>query len=189
MAKASAQRVYQLKVTLAGVRPAVWRRLVVSSYATLKELHYILQVAMGWTDSHLHQFEAKGQLYGKPDPDFGPSVKDETRLRLDQVLLREKESMLYEYDFGDSWTHQIVLEKILPPSPQLKVPRCIAGARACPPEDCGGVYGYAEFLKAIKDPSHPEHDEMLEWIGGDYDPGFFDLEEINKYLAPRKGGL
>jgi hypothetical protein len=144
---------------------------------------------MGWSDSHLHQFEAKGQLYGKPHSEFGPSVKDETRVRLDQVLLRDKESMLYEYDLGDSWTHRIVVEKILPPSPQLKVPKCIAGARACPPEDCGGVYGYAEFLAAIEDPSHPEHEEMLEWIGGDYDPDYFDPDEINKYLAPRKSGL
>jgi hypothetical protein len=144
---------------------------------------------MGWTDSHLHQFEAKGQLYGKSDPDFGPKVKDETRARLDQVLLREKEWMLYEYDFGDSWTHRIVLEKVLPSSATLKTPKCIAGARACPPEDCGGPYGYAEFLMAIKDPSHPEHEEMLEWIGGDYDPSFFDAEEVNKYLAGRRGGL
>lgn len=189
MANACAQRAYQLKVTLAGVRPAVWRRLLVPSSATLKQLHYILQVAMGWTDSHLHKFEAKGQLYGKPDRDFGSSVNDETHVRLEQVLLRVKQSMLYEYDFGDSWIHQIVLEKILPPSPELKVPKCVAGARACPPEDCGGAYGYAEFLQAIKDPSHPEHDETLEWVGEDYDPEFFDLEEINKYLAAQRGGL
>jgi hypothetical protein len=187
MTKASTQRAYQLKVTLAGVRPAVWRRLLVPGSATLKELHYILQAAMGWTDSHLHQFEANGQLYGKPDPDFGLNVKNETRVWLDQVLLREKESMLYEYDFGDGWVHRIVLEKILPSSPGLKVPKCIAGARACPPEDCGGAYGYAEFLKAINDPSHSEHDEMLEWIGGEFDPDLFDLEEINEYLTPRKG--
>lgn len=94
--------------------------------------------------------------------------------------------MLYEYDFGDSWTHQIVLEKILPPSPELKAPQCIAGARACPPEDCGGVFGYAELLTALRDPSHPEHEDMLEWMGGEYDPAFFDLEAVNDQLVPRK---
>jgi hypothetical protein len=189
MAKVTADRIYQLKVTLAGPRPLIWRRLLVSSSASLKELHYILQVAMGWTDSHMHQFEAKGRLYGKPTRELELPMKDEARTRLDQLLMREKDSMLYEYDFGDSWTHQIVLEKILAASPQVKVPQCIAGARACPPEDCGGVFGYSELLKALKDPSHPEHQDMLEWIGEDYDATFFDLEAINKQLVPRKGGL
>ena len=145
---------------------------------------------MGWTDSHLHQFEAKGQLYGKPtrELELDLPMKDEARARLDQLLMREKDSMLYEYDFGDSWTHQIVLEKILAPSPQIKVPQCTAGARACPPEDCGGVFGYVELLKALKVPSHPEHEDMLEWIGEDYDPTFFDLELVNKQLGRRKHG-
>ncbi len=187
MAKASAPSVYQLKVTLDNVRPAVWRRLLVSSSAKLHQLHDILQIAMGWTDSHMHQFEAQGQLYGQPDPDFGLSVEDETRVPLDQVLQREGASMIYEYDFGDSWIHQIALEKILPASTELKVPSCVAGARACPPEDCGGAEGYAEFLKAIKSPSHPEHEEMMEWSGGDFDPAAFDLEGMNKFFASRKG--
>jgi hypothetical protein len=138
-------------------------------------------------DSHLHQFEAKGQLYGKSSPELHLPTRDEGHARLDQVLTRPKDSMLYEYDFGDSWTHRIVLEKILPPSPELKTPQCIAGARASPPEGCGGVFGYAELLEALKDPSHPEHEDMLEWIGGDYDPAFFDLEGVNEQLAPRKG--
>ena len=189
MAKAPADRIYQLKVTLAGLRPPVWRRLLVSSSESLGGLHDILQVAMGWTDSHLHQFEAKGQLYGKPSRESFLPLKDEARVNLGQVLVREKESILYEYDLGDSWTHQIVLEKVLAPSPNAKAPQCIGGARACPPEDCGGVYGYAELLETLKDPSHPEHEEMLEWIGEDYDPEFFDLEAINKHLRPRKGGL
>jgi hypothetical protein len=188
MAKAVGQRMYQLKVTLAGVRPAVWRRLQVPSSVLLNELHDILQIALGWTNSHLHQYEARGQLYGKPHPEFSLQVQNEARVRLDEVLVREKDAMLYEYDFGDSWTHRIVLEKIVVAPPDLKLPKCVAGARACPPEDCGGVYGYAELLKAIRDPSHPEHDDMLEWVGGDYDPDFFDLEDVNKQLAPRKGG-
>jgi Plasmid pRiA4b ORF-3-like protein len=189
MAKADANRIYQLKVTLARLHPSVWRRLPVPSSVSLEDLHDILQVAMGWTDSHFHQFEAKGLLYGKPTREFSLPMKDEARVRLDQVLLHEKDPMAYEYDFGDSWTHQIVLEKIVAPSPEAKAPRCIAGARACPPEDCGGVFGYAELLKVLRDPSHPEHEEMLEWIGEDYDPEFLDLDAINKYLVPRKGGL
>jgi Plasmid pRiA4b ORF-3-like protein len=188
MAKATADRIYQLKVTLAGVRPPVWRRLLVPSSLSLEDLHDILQVTMGWTDSHLHQFEAKGQLYGRPSRESFVPIKDEARVRLSEVLLREKESMLYEYDFGDSWTHQIVLEKVVAPPADVKAPQCIAGARACPPEDCGGVFGYAELLKALKDPSHSEHEEMLEWIGEDYDPDFLDLDAINKYLLPRSDG-
>jgi hypothetical protein len=183
MAKAATDRIYQLKVTLARLRPPVWRRLLVPSAVSLEDLHDILQVAMGWTDSHLHQFEAKGQLYGKPSREYSLPMKDEARVRLGEVLLREKDSIVYVYDFGDSWTHQIVLEKIVAPSPDVKVPRCIAGARACPPEDCGGVFGYAELLKVLKNPSHPEHEEMLEWVGEDYDPEFLDLEAINKYLV------
>jgi pRiA4b ORF-3-like protein len=144
---------------------------------------------MGWTDSRFPQFEAKGQLYGKPSRELERDLpmKDEACARLDQLLMREKDSMLYEYDFGDTWTHQIVLEKILAPAQRGKIPQCVDGARACPPEDCGGVFGYVELLKALKDPSHPEHEDMLEWIGQDYDPTFFDLEAVNKQLAPRKG--
>ena len=187
MAKAPTDTIYQLKVTLAGPRPPIWRRLLVSSSVTLRELHDIVQVAMGWMDSHLHQFEAKGQLYGKPSPELDLPMRDEARTRLDQVLTHPKDFLLYEYDFGDSWTHQIMLEKVLPSSHELKTPQCLAGARACPPEDCGGVFGYAELLRALKDPSHPEHEDMLEWIGGDYDSAFFDLDAVNKQLVPRKG--
>lgn len=189
MAKTAPNRIYQLKITLDRARPAIWRRLLVSDSTSLMQLHDILQIAMGWTDSHLHQFEAGGQLYGEPSPDFDMPVKNEAHVRLAQVLVREKNSMLYEYDFGDGWTHKIVLEKIFAPSPELKTPTCIAGARACPPEDCGGVYGYLELLKVLKNPSHPEHDEMLEWIGGEFDPDALDLDAINKQFMPRKRGL
>lgn len=142
---------------------------------------------MGWMDSHLHQFEAKGQLYGKPDSESYLPIRDEARTRLDQVLTQPKDSIFYEYDFGDGWTHRIVLEEIIPASPEVKAPRCIAGARACPPEDCGGVFGYAELLQVLKDPPHPEHEDMLERVGGNYDPASLDLEAVNRQLAPRKG--
>lgn len=184
--RTAAGRTYQLKVTLARLRPPIWRRLLVPGSVSLEELHDILQIAMGWTDSHFHQFEAKGQLYGVPSREWSMPVENEARVGLDQVLLREKDSMLYEYDFGDGWLHQIVVEKIVASSPELKAPRCIAGARACPPEDCGGAYGYADLLRVLKNTSHPEHEEMLEWVGEDFDPEFLDLDDINNCLLPGK---
>lgn len=186
MAKTVAQRIYQIKVTLAGVRPAVWRRLLVPSTISLRKLHDILQIAMGWEDAHLHAFVAGGETYGMADPDFPDATRSDARVKLDAVLLREKDWLIYEYDFGDGWEHKVVLEKVLAQTPGLQAPRCIAGARACPPEDCGGVGGYEEFLQAIADPFHPEHEEMLEWIGGDFDPAWFEPEEINEELAARK---
>jgi Plasmid pRiA4b ORF-3-like protein len=182
---AAEARVYQIKVTLTGVSPPIWRRLLVSSSTSLKQLHDILQTAIGWTDSHLHQFIARGQRYGRPDPELDVDVINEARVSLGQILRREKEWMSYEYDFGDGWTHKIVLEKVLTSSGGQAIPSCTAGSRSCPPEDCGGTWGYEEFLKAIGDPTHPEHDEMVEWIGGDFDPEHFDIAEVNALLAPR----
>lgn len=121
-----------------------------------------------------------------PGSDFGESTIDEARARLDQVLTRENDSMVYEYDFGDEWIHKVTLEKIAKPIEGAAVPSCIAGARSCPPEDCGGIWGYKEFLRAMDDPSHSEHEQMLEWIGGPFDPERFDAAEVNKRLAPRK---
>ncbi len=186
MPVANKSRVYQIKVTLNKARPPIWRRLLVPGSISLDTLHDILQTAMGWTDSHLHQFEVRGEIYGIPDPEFGEGTKNETRFRLDQALLREKEAMVYEYDFGDGWEHKIVLEKILPSAQGIAVPGCVGGARACPLEDCGGIWGYHELLKAIRDPAHPRHKEMLEWIGGSFDPEYFDVQEINRLLVPRK---
>jgi hypothetical protein len=177
---------YQIKVTLNGIRPPVWRRLLVPSSLSLKDLHDILQVAIGWTDSHLHQFVAKGTFYGEPDPEFEMERLDETRVRVDEVLRKEKDAMTYEYDFGDGWEHKIVLEKVLANPEASFAPSCIAGARACPPEDCGGVWGYANLLEIISDFSHPEHEEMLEWLGDAFDPGRFDMPETNSILARMK---
>ncbi|MBI4192690.1 MAG: plasmid pRiA4b ORF-3 family protein [Betaproteobacteria bacterium] len=180
------EMMYQIKVTLNGIRPPVWRRLLVLSSLSLRDVHDILQVAIGWTDSHLHQFVAKGTFYGEPDPEFGMERLDETRVRLDQVLRTEKNAMTYEYDFGDSWQHKIVLEKVLANPEARFVPSCLAGARACPPEDCGGIWGYANLLKIISDSSHPEHAEMLEWLGDEFDPERFDISETNSILARMK---
>ena len=175
-------RIYQLKVTLQGLRPPIWRRLLVRSDATLERLHQTLQIAMGWTNSHLHEFVAREGHYGEPHPDYMDEVEDERRVRLAQVLAEPKDKMIYVYDFGDAWEHEVLLEKILEPEPGVRYPVLVAGKRACPPEDVGGVFGYAEFLDAIADPSHPEHEDYLDWVGDGFDPEAFDPEEVNREL-------
>ena len=188
MPRPTVVHVYQIKVTLEGIKPPIWRRLLVSSTISLKELHDILQAAMGWTDSHLHAFESRGEFYGTPDDEFVLSMNDEERVRLAKVLIGEKDTLRYEYDFGDGWRHKIVLEKILPLSESVAVPSCIAGKRACPPEDCGGIWGYLEILDAMGDPAHPEHKNTLDLFGDSLDPEHFDVAEINEFLAPHKRG-
>ena len=178
-------RIYQIKVTLQGAKPPIWRRLLVPNTLSLKALHRVIQTAMGWTDSHLHQFEAHGQNYGVPDPEYGEDMLNEAQVRLDQVLIEPKEAMVYEYDFGDGWLHKVVLEKVLEPVENVVVPSCIGGKRACPPEDCGGVYGYEELLMVMSDPSHAEYEEMRDWVGEFFDPEHFDVAKINRLLATR----
>ena len=173
---------YQLKITLQNTKPPIWRRLQVRAGMTLPRLHDTIQIAMGWTDSHLHQFIIGGVAYGLPDPEFGDDMRSEQRVKLDRVIAAEKDRLVYEYDFGDSWTHLILLEKILPPDPNVHYPRCLAGKRACPPEDVGGVWVYAAFLEAIGSRDHPEHEEMLDWCGGAFDPEAFSLDEVNQAL-------
>jgi len=136
--RATGDAIYRLKVSLRGIRPPIWRRFQVPADMTLRKLHDCLQEVMGWTDSHLHQFEAGGVIYGTPDADFGVATINETRARLEQVLRRPKDRLTYEYDFGDGWEHDVVLEGILPPAPAARYPIVEDGKRACPPEDCGG---------------------------------------------------
>jgi len=182
MAKQKQPDVYQVKVTLDGIRPPIWRRILVTSDTTLIKLHRILQAIMGWDDYHLHQFIINETYYGKPDPDFTFEVKNEKGVKLEKVVSLEKTRFIYEYDFGDSWYHNILIEKILPPDKNKHYPVCIKGKRACPPEDCGGEGGYYQFLKAIQDPDHPDHEDMLKWVGGSFDPEAFDIDEINRLL-------
>jgi len=181
--------IYQIKVTLKGCKPPIWRRLLVPSDVTLADLHQIIQAAMGWWDYHLHQFNIGGIFYGEPHPDYGGWIKmrDEQEFRLNQVVPGAKSRFTYEYDFGDSWVHMILVEKVLPPEPGQAYPVCIEGRRARPPEDVGGVWGYADFLEAIQDPEHPEHEAYLEWVGGEFDPEAFDLDEVNAALRALQG--
>ena len=180
------QSAYQLKISLMNSEPAIWRRLLVPGSVRLSVLHAIIQEVMGWTNSHLHEFKMGDTSYS--DPEFGlqeddPDVEDEFKVRLSEAAPREGDWFLYMYDFGDGWEHKILVERILPPVPkQAKTAVCLAGARACPPEDCGGIYGYMDFLEAIRDPNHERHEELLDWIGGDFDPEAFDVNLVNECL-------
>ena len=171
----------QIKVTLVGSKPPIWRRLIVKDNIRLDELHSVLQVAMGWSDYHLHQYRVGNSYIGIPEPEFDFDVTDESKVCLHDIVFDPKDSFVYEYDFGDGWEHKIVLEKILPLDCS-ESPVVVKGKKACPPEDCGGIWGYYDFLDAIQDPKHEEHESMLEWVGGEFDPDAFDMDSINKEL-------
>ncbi len=179
--------VYQLKVTLEHVQPAVWRRALTHD-CTLDELHHILQDVMGWDDAHMHAFEVGDEQYAyHPDADTG-DFADSRAIRLSDVLRSRSDCFVYEYDFGDSWRHLIVIEKTLAAEPGVLYPRCAAGERACPPEDCGGPWGYQEMLEQIAGGGEPD-EELLEWLGDDFDPGLFDLDGVNRLLEELRSTL
>jgi len=186
MAEQKNGMVYQLKITIKGRKPPIWRRVQVSGNITLHRLHMILQSVMGWTNSHLYRFDIAGIEYSLPDPfedDFyALHFVDSRRTRLNKVVPGEKARFSYEYDFGDSWEHDILIGKILPVEPGAQYPVCLTGKRACPPEDCGGIWGYADLLKIICDPVHEEYEGMREWLGGSFDPEEFNIDEINRSL-------
>lgn len=177
--------VYQLKVTLLESEPPIWRRLLVSGRTSLKRLHEVLQVAIGWTNSHLYEFRVGEARYGDPVTDeFEEGIKDASRARLSSVLKARGDSLLYMYDFGDDWQHEVLLENILGLDKRRgSSPVCLEGERACPPEDCGGIESYSELLEAIKDPQHPEHDRWLTWLDGGFDAEYFDVREVNRMLG------
>jgi hypothetical protein len=174
-------RIYQLRITLRGIRPPIWRRLLVPSSIKLPLLHETLQVAMGWTDSHLHHFIQAGVRYGSPDP-YDAGVRNERDVRLNALLSGEGEKLLYEYDFGDGWQHEIKLEKILPYETTQRLPLCLKGSRACPPEDCGGPYGYVRLLDVLADELDDEYAELRDWLPEDFDSEQFDLKAVNAAL-------
>ena len=182
------QQIYQIKVTLLGTDPPIWRRLLVPADLTLEQLHNVLQIAMGWDDCHLHEFRIGQQRYGTPDPmerAFGGSrTASERTARLFNVLDRAGTKAVYTYDFGDSWEHRIAVEKRLAPEPGRTYPACLAGEQHGPPEDCGGIPGFYNLLEAIGDPEHEEHQELLDWVGGSFEPDAFSVDEVNRRLAP-----
>jgi hypothetical protein len=184
---AKSRALYQLKVTLQDIQPAVWRRVQVWEDATLAQLHDVLQVVMNWQDYHLHEFRIGRRLFSVPDTDddmYERKVIDERRQRLSQVVTQVGTPFVYLYDFGDSWRHDLLLEAILLPEPTGQYPRCIAGARQTPPEDVGGTSGYEQYLEALADPQHEAHQDILQWRGP-FDPEAFSSDDINERLRKR----
>jgi len=179
MKKTETGPIYQLKITLDEIKPPIWRRVQVPGTITLPKLHTVIQRVMGWQDYHMHAFRVGETNYGQPVADLVDYMVSENRVKLAQIAPVEKLKFHYEYDFGDDWQHTILVEKILPAEDGQKYPICLTGKRACPPEDCGGPWSYPEFLEAIKNPEHPEHEDMLEWVGGVFKPEAFDLDAVN----------
>ncbi len=185
MAKKKYSRVYQFKITLEGIKPPIWRRIQVPETYTFWDLHVAIQDAMGWEDYHLHEFEVVNPSTGLkeniriPAEASGTEVLSERKQKIADYFSMENRTASYVYDFGDGWEHKILLEEILPREKGVKFPNCINGKRACPPEDCGGVWGYADLLEIIKDPEHEEYEEMMEWLGGSFDPEHFDVNEVS----------
>ena len=175
--------VYAIKVTLLGTNPPVWRRILVPRDITLRNLHRTLQTIMGWTNSHLHKFVGQRQRLSDPRSRVGSKIPDENRTRLGDLIGTAGARLLYEYDFGDGWQHELLLEEVLLGDESFQQ-MCVAGKRRCPPEDCGGPQGFAELLRALQNASHPSHDELCEWLG-DFDPESFSAEEINRRLRRR----
>lgn len=175
----ASQRLYQFQITLLDIEPTIWRRIQIKD-CTIDKLHEHIQTAMGWTNSHLHQFEIQGIVHGDPElvcdnPDsFVGDNSLETRVSDIVPESGARFCFSYEYDFGDRWRHDVLFEGCLAAEPGVRYPLCLEGERACPPEDVGGIYGYEDFLKVIADPSHPEYKEWMTWAGGDFDPARFD---------------
>jgi len=180
-------RVYQFKISLLDIRPPIWRRILVPETYTFWDLHVAIQDVMGWLDYHLHQFEVvdpkRGEkvTIGIPSEDdigYGWKILAGWRKRISDYFSLENRLAEYIYDFGDNWNHRITLEKVLPRDKNTNYPACIKGKRACPPEDCGGIGGYYNLLEIMKNPDHEEYNEMINWLGGEFDPDRFDMEEV-----------
>jgi len=182
-----ADKVIQFKVALKYIRPPIWRRIAVPDNFTLGQLHDVIQVTMGWQNCHMHSFQFENDRYTSEQASEEMGMGNEDGVVLSRIASRPKQKFTYEYDFGDSWLHDIVVEKILPVDPQERYPVCLDGARACPPEDCGSFPGYCDILDAVKASKKTEEQkERLEWLGDGYDPERFDLEAVNRWLKGKK---
>lgn len=175
--------VFQIKMTLRGIDPLIWRRIQAKD-CTLEDLHALIQVTMGWEFEHLYRFNIGGVEYADLDMMNDENVEDACDTVLSEVLPvpNRRPRFQYEYDFGDNWIHQLIVEERFPPEKGVKYPLCLVGQRACPPEDCGGPWAYPDFVETISDPDHRLHEENLEWLDGEFDPERFDLEAVNGEL-------
>ena len=179
----------QLKITLTGIRPPIWRRVLVPEGLSLSGLHDVIQEVMGWTDSHLHDFHWRGERFGLPDPEFDEErVVDERTVTLKELGLSIKDRLEYVYDFGDGWEHVLTVEQVLEAG-EHQTPVCLKGARSCPPEDCGGAWGYENLLDILKDPTHEEYEEWKTWLPENFDPEQCDLAEVNRALSVKQWTL
>ncbi|GAO27816.1 plasmid pRiA4b ORF-3 family protein [Geofilum rubicundum] len=175
------KKIFQIQIALKGVKPKIWRRVLVPSDVLLSDLHEIIQISMGWSNAHLHQFVKNDIYYGVSSGDDWDDfeIEDYSKIKLSSFLKEEKDKFKYEYDFGDNWEHDIILEKILPIDDKTKYPVCLTGKMSCPPEDCGGVWGYSDMLEILKQPDHEEYESYIEWLGGEFDPKSFNKEVVN----------
>ena len=186
--------VYQIKITIKDIEPPIWRRIVIPSNITFAKLHKIIQAVFGWQDYHLFAFELADCIVDIPDPEFGGAYavpeKNAKRVKIDDYMI-EGTSLIYSYDFGDNWEHEIIIEKVTEAEVSIHYPVYIDGARHRPPEDVGGIGGYENFLETINNPNHPEYDDMLVWAekdtgGRKFDPQYFNIEEVNRALMKIK---
>jgi hypothetical protein len=180
-------KILQFKITLRDSKPEIWRRFQVEDTLMFHDLHLVIQTVMGWSNSHLYQFIYEGNNYiGNPEMLEQEDIADDKDVALSAIFDKPKISMEYEYDFGDSWEHDLILEKIIESDLNRNYPNCLEGKMNCPPEDSGGIFGFYENMKIFKNKKHREHKEIKEWIGKDYNPDFFDLQTVNENLKSYK---
>jgi hypothetical protein len=185
--KTKDNNIVQIKITLLDTDPEIFRRVLVYANTPLADLHDVIQNAMGWEHDHLYHFIKDKVIYVQDDDtDFGllmrDRVKSESEYTVDDLVPNVRAKFLYEYDFGDSWMHEVKREKFTQAVTELQHPICLEGQGACPPEDCGGVYGYYQLLEVLADPKNPEYEESLEWFSDDFKPKYFDIDEANRKL-------
>ena len=183
---------YQILISLKESELKIWRRILIFSSLPLPDFHKVIQTTMGWENSHLHQFVENRTFYMPRMPDdpswYDMNNVDYKDMKVSDLLINENDTTIYEYDFGDSWMHDIILEKKISNDPKIIFPTCLDGAMNCPPEDCGGIWRYEEVLEIIKNPGHEEYEEYMEWLGGEFDPKYFNKDEINKRLKTKDYG-
>ncbi|MEO5572800.1 MAG: plasmid pRiA4b ORF-3 family protein [Bacteroidia bacterium] len=176
-------KILQFKITLKGSNPKIWRRFQVEDSFMFYDLHLIIQNVMGWTNSHLYQFiYERNSFIGNPELLDADDIADDKDTVLSAIFDKPKIKMQYDYDFGDGWGHELVVEKILEKNPKQFYPFCLKGEMNCPPDDCGGIYGFYDKIDALKNKKHPDHEDVVEWMGDEYDPESFDLETVNENL-------
>lgn len=184
--------IYQLKVALKDLQPTIWRRFRVNSSITFHQLHKTLQIIMGWEEYHLYLFDFESFTITRPDPTFPSKSRPELNARREKIvehLTKEGQKVIYVYDFGDDWGHELILEKILPDQPEGQYPVCLEGERHCPPEDCGGVFGYQRILEILASKTHPDYTDTITWLKEGFNPENFDVKEVNEHLLQKQKQL